>query len=164
LGLRVISALRDDVKSLFIDLLKRLNLKKELMHSILEKEKTISSLIKYKTHIEDNVKKIIEDENHLIDEINVEDYNISQIRDAITRKYGFDFNKIFVKGYKSTEEEISDYKKEILLHERIINELVKIKTENNKNLEAYADDLNVQIWELENIERLKFVIKNPQSS
>jgi hypothetical protein len=161
--LKEISALRADIKSLFIDLLKHLNLKRELLHLLLEKEKSISYLIKYKNHIEDNVKKIIEDENDLIDEINVEDYSISQVRDEITRKCGFDFNKIFIKGYKPSEDEIMDYKNEILLHEQIINELIKIKKENNDNLEKYADDLKVQIWELESIERLRFVIKDLQS-
>jgi len=163
LGLRVILALRDDIKSLFIDLLKHLNLKRELLQSLLEKEKSVSHLIKYKNDIEDNVKKIIEDENCLIDEINVEDYNISQVRDEITSKCGFDFNKIFIKSYKPPEDEIRDYKNEILFHDKIINELIKIKKENNNNLEKYADDLKVQIWELESIERLKFVIKDLQS-
>ena len=161
---KVILALRDDIQSLFIDLLKHLNLKRELLHSLLEKEESIAYFIKYKNDIEDNVKKIIEDENYLIDEINVEDYNISQVRDEITRKCGFDFNKIFIKGYKSSEDEIIDYKKEILLHDQIINDLIKIKNENNNNLEKYAGDLKVQIWELENIERLRFVIKDLQSS
>ena len=155
--------MRDDIKSLFIDLLKHLNLKKELLQSLLEKEKSVSYFIKYKNDIEDNVKKIIENENHLIEEINVEDYNISQVRDEITHKCGFDFNKIFIKSYKPPEDEIADYKNEILLHDEIINELIKIKKENNNNLEKYADDLKVQIWELESIERLKFVIKDLQS-
>lgn len=156
--------MRDDIKSLFTDLIKHLNLKSKLLHSILEKEKNISYLIKFKNDIEDSVKEIIEEENHFIEEINVEDYNISQIRDEITRKFGFDFNKILVKGYKSSEDEIIDYKNKILLHEQIINDLSKIKKENNNNLEKYANDLKIHIWELENIERLKFVIKDLQSS
>jgi hypothetical protein len=162
--LRVISALRDDIKSLFIALLKHLDLKKELLHSLLEKEKSISYLIKHNSDIEDDVKKIIEDENYLIDEINVEDYNISQIRDEITHKFSFDFNKIFVKGYFTSEDKIIDYKNEILLHEKIIKDLIKLKKDNNKSLEKYTHDLKVQIWELESIERLRFVIKDLQSS
>jgi hypothetical protein len=172
LGLKVILALRDDIKSLFTDLLNRLDLKKELLHSLLEKEKTIFFLIKdsndrkndCKNDIEESVKKIIEDENDLIEEINVEDYNIAQIRDEIRRKYSFGFDKIFAKGYTTSEAEIIDYKNEILLHEGIIKELVKLKKDNNDRLEKYADDLNVQICELAGIERLRYVIKDLQSS
>jgi len=155
--------LRDDIKSLFIDLLKHLNLKRELLHTLLEKEKSVSNIIKYNNDIDDSIKKIIEDENDLIDEINVEDYNISQIKDEVIRKSGFDFNKIFFAGYKPTEIEIADYKKEILLHEQIINDMIKLKKENNNYLENYTNDLKVQIRELEAIERLKFVIKDLRS-
>jgi cell division protein FtsB len=164
LGLKVVLALRDDIKSLFEALLKHLELKKKLLNSLIEKEKDISYLIKYNSNIEDNIKKLIEDEDHLIDEINVEDYNISQIRDEITHKSGFDFNKIFHKGYRDPENEIIDYKKEIMLHEKMINDLIKFKKENNDQLEKYADDLKVQIHELNSIERLKYVIKDLQSS
>ena len=167
MGLKVVLALRDDIESLFIDLLKHLYLKKELLHSLLEKEKSVFFLIKdnneRKNDIEKNVKKIIEDENDLIEEINVEDYNISQIRDQIRRKYSFGFDKIFLKGYTTSEDKIINYKNEILLHEEIIKELIKLKKENNDRLEKYADDLKVQIWELESIERLRFVIKDLQS-
>ena len=156
--------MRDDIKTLFTDLIKHLNLKKELLHTLLEKEKTISSLLKYNNETEDDVKKIIEDENYIIDEINVEDYNISHIRDEITRRYGFDFKKIFIKGYKSAEDEIIDYKNEILIQEQIISDMIKLKKENNNNLENYADDLKVQIEELAGIERLRYVIKDLQSS
>ena len=155
--------MRDDIKSLFIDLLKHLNLKRELLHTLLEKEKSVSNIIKYNNDIDDSIKKIIEDENDLIDEINVEDYNISQIKDEVIRKSGFDFNKIFFAGYKPTEIEIADYKKEILLHEQIINDMIKLKKENNNYLENYTNDLKVQIRELEAIERLKFVIKDLRS-
>ena len=156
--------MRDDIKILFTDLIKHLNLKKELLHTLLEKEKTVSHLIKYNNDTEDDVKKIIEDENYIIDEINAEDYNISHIRDEITRKYGFDFNKIFIKDYKSPEAEITDYKNEIMLHEQIINELIKLKKENHRNLVKYAEDLKIQIGELESIGRLRYVIKDLLSS
>lgn len=172
MGLKVILALRDDIKSLFTDLLNRLDLKKELLHSLLEKEKTIFFLIKEsndrkndcKNDIEESVKKIIEDENDLIEEINVEDYNIAQIREEIRRKYSFGFDKIFLKGYTTSEAEIIDYKNKILLHEGIIKELVKLKKDNNDRMEKYAADLNVQICELAGIERLRYVIKDLQSS
>ncbi|MCL1833575.1 MAG: hypothetical protein FWG49_03640 [Leptospirales bacterium] len=172
MGLKVILALRDDIKSLFTDLLNRLDLKKELLHSLLEKEKTIFFLIKdsndrkndCKNDIEESVKKIIEDENDLIEEINVEDYNIAQIREEIRRKYSFGFDKIFAKNYTTSEVEIIDYKNKILLHEGIIKELVKLKKDNNDRMEKYAADLNVQICELAGIERLRYVIKDLQSS
>ena len=156
--------MRDDIKSLFADLLKHLNLKSELLHSLLEKEKSISNLLKYTNDIEDSIKKIIDDENSLIAEIDVEDYNISHIRDEITRRYGFDFNKISINGYKPSEDEIADYKKEILLHKQIITDLIKFKKENNSYLEKCSDDLKVQVSELESIERLRYVIKDLQSS
>jgi len=164
LGRKVILALRDDIKSLFTGLLKHLDLKKELLLLFLEKEKAISSIIKHKNDMEAGVKKIIEDENCLIDEINVEDYNISRIKDEVSRKSGFDFNKVLAKDYKSSEHEIINYKKEILLHEQIMGELIKIKNENNKYLEKYTDDLKLQVSELESIERLRFVIKDLRSS
>ena len=158
--------MRDDIKSLFTDLQNRLNLKKELLRLLLEKEESVSNIIKtkYRDDTEDSIKKIIEYENDLIDEIKLADYNISQIRDEITRKSGFDFDKIFIKNYKPPEVEITDYKKEILLHEQIMGELIKIKKENNNHLENYADDLKVQIRELGSIERLRFVIKDLRAS
>ncbi len=150
--------MRDDVKDLFCDLLCRLESKTKLLYDLLQNEKSASDLIKNRNDAEDKILEIIESETALIDEINAEDFNISQIRDEITRKYRFDFNKLCRKDYSTSETEILHYMKEVNLHETIIDEILSLKKQNNIRMENTRDDLQIQISELERMSRIKIVL------
>ncbi len=157
--------MRDDVKVLFNDLMTQLNSKRILLNSLLENEKSASDLIKYRNDAEDDLLKIVEQSAALIDEINVADYNVSQIRDDITRRYSFDFSRIFMKDFKTSENEILNYKNEILQHGEILDSILALKKGNSLSLEKSQKDLEIQISELERMSRFELVVsKDPQSS
>lgn len=149
--------MRDDVKAAFIKLIDNLKSKTKLLNLLLEKEKAASDLIKNRNDAEDDILEIIDFETTLISEINVEDYHISRIRDDVISKYRFDFNKIFKKNYTTTVPEILNYKKEIQLHEQILEEIICIKNQNNLKLTAYHQDLKIQISELERMAKIKII-------
>lgn len=149
--------MRDDVKALFDDLLKHLDLKTILLNSFLESEKSASDLIKYRNDAEDDILKIIENESRLIDEINLEDYNISQIKDLIIRKYSFDFDRIFKDGFNTSEPEIIDYKNKIIQQKKIIEYILILKKRNNLSMDNTQADLQTQISELERMSKFKIV-------
>jgi len=157
--------LRDDVRDLFSDLVCRLKSKTKLLYNLLENEKSASDLIKNRNDAEDEILEIIESETALIDEINVEDFYISQIRDEITRRYSFDFNRLFRKDYSTNDAEIINYRNEILLHDTIIDEVLSLKKQNNIKMESTRDDFQIQISELERMRKIKIIFpKDPQSS
>ena len=157
--------MRDDVKRFFDDLSTHLHSKKLLLKSLLEFEKSASDLIKNRNDADDEILKIIEEETAFINEINVEDYNISQIKDEINRRYKIDLNLIFRSGYHTEETEIVNFKNELLLHEEILKEIADLKTMNNIYLENYHKDLKIQISELERIRSIKmFLPKDLRSS
>jgi len=149
--------LRDDVKDLFNNLLKHLDSKKILLNNLLENEKSASDLLKYRNDAEDDLLRIIEDETASIDEINIIDYDISQIKDEINRRYSIDFDKIFKKNYYTSEPEIINYKDEVLLHEDILNRIIILKKQNNILMENDQEDLKIQIDELERMSKLKII-------
>jgi hypothetical protein len=149
--------LRDDVKVFFYDLQKLLESKQRLLNSLLENEKSASDLIKNRNDAEDDILKIIENETALIEEINIIDYDISKIKDEITRRYAFDFNKLFRKDYITSEAEIMNFRNEVLFHKKIINEIVALKKENNSTMNKSHKDLELQISELERMGRIKIV-------
>jgi hypothetical protein len=157
--------LRDDVKALFADLQKHLDSKKILLNSLLKNEKSASDLIKNRNDAEDALLKIIEYATDLIDEINIEDYNISKIKDEISRRYGLDFNKIFRNDFYTSENEIMSFKNEVLLQEEIIIKIIVLKKRNNFLMNKNQDDLRTQISELERMRRIEIIIpKDLQSS
>jgi hypothetical protein len=149
--------LRDDIKDLFDGLFKLLDSKKNLLNNLLENEKSASDLIKYRNDAEDDLLKIIEHETEIIEKINVEDFNISQIRDQISRRYSLDFDKILNKDYSTSEKEILDYRNEILQHHNLISEIIILKKENSSSMNKTRNDLEVQISELERMGRLKII-------
>ena len=149
--------MRDDVKDLFNNLLKHLDSKKILLNNLLENEKSASDLLKYRNDAEDDLLRIIEDETASIDEINIIDYDISQIKDEINRRYSIDFDKIFKKNYYTSEPEIINYKDEVLLHEDILNRIIILKKQNNILMENDQEDLKIQIDELERMSKLKII-------
>jgi len=156
--------LRDDVKDLFNNLINSLKLKTNLLNSLLENEKSASDLIKNRNDAEDDILKIIDSQTDLIEEINVEDFNISRIRDEIIRKYRFDFNKIFQNKFTTTSGEILNYKKEIMLHNEITDKIQILKKSNNTQMVNNQIDLEKQISELERIGKIQIVFpKDPQS-
>jgi len=149
--------LRGDVKNLFEDLVKNLELKTKLLNSLLENEKTASDLLKNRYDAEDDILKITDYESALIDEINAEDFHISQMRDEIIRKYRFDFTKIFKTEFNTTNSEILNYKKEIQIHEDILDKILFLKKQNIVQMEIGQNDLNQQVTELERIGKIKIV-------
>ena len=149
--------MRDDVKDLFCDLLNGLQSKSALLNSLLVKEQALSELIKSSNDEEDEILNIINSEAALIDEINAADYNISQIRDEIIRNYRFDFNKILNKKFKTENTEIIKYRNSVLIHEDIMNEIISYKKQNNLKMEAYQQDLQTQISELERMSKIKII-------
>jgi len=157
--------LRDDVKTLFTDLLKYLDSKKILLNTLLENENSASDLIKNRNDAEDDILKIIENETALIDEINVADYSISMLKDEISRKYNFDFNKVFRSNYCTSEEIIMDFRNKVLLHKKIISEIIVLKKKNNFLMNKNQKDLEVQISELERMGKIEIIFpKGLQSS
>lgn len=157
--------MRDDVKHLFHDLLTHLNLKKTLLNSFLVNEKSASDLIKLRNDAENEMLKIIELETSLIENINIEDYYISQLKDEITRQYSIDFCKISKHDYFTTENEIMEYKDEILVHDELIKKITVLKNINTELIEKNHADLKIQISDLERMSRLKIVLpKDLQSS
>lgn len=149
--------MRGDVKNLFEDLVKNLELKTKLLNSLLENEKTASDLLKNRYDAEDDILKITDYESALIDEINAEDFHISQMRDEIIRKYRFDFTKIFKTEFNTTNSEILNYKKEIQIHEDILDKILFLKKQNIVQMEIGQNDLNQQVTELERIGKIKIV-------
>lgn len=157
--------MRDDVKTLFTDLLKYLDSKKILLNTLLENENSASDLIKNRNDAEDDILKIIENETALIDEINVADYSISMLKDEISRKYNFDFNKVFRSNYCTSEEIIMDFRNKVLLHKKIISEIIVLKKKNNFLMNKNQKDLEVQISELERMGKIEIIFpKGLQSS
>ncbi|PKL18999.1 MAG: hypothetical protein CVV49_03115 [Spirochaetae bacterium HGW-Spirochaetae-5] len=149
--------MRDDVRDLFCGLLNGLESKTALLNSLLVKEKALSELIKSSNDEDDEILNIINSAAALIDEINAADYSISQIRDEIIRKYRFDFNKILNKNFKTENTEIINYRNSVLLHEDLMNEIISYKKQNNLKMEAYQQDLQVQISELERMSKIKII-------
>lgn len=149
--------MRDDLKNLFDKLLEHLYSKKKLLNTLLENEKSASDLIKYRNDAEDDLLKIIENEAELIDRINIEDYNISRIRDQISRRFSLDFDKILNNDYSTSEKEILNYRNEIIMHQKIISEIIILKKENNSIMNKTRDELEVQIDELERMGRIKII-------
>ena len=157
--------MRDDVKTLFTDLLKYLDSKKILLNTLLENENSASDLIKNRNDAEDDILKIIENETALIDEINVADYSISMLKDEISRKYNFDFNKVFRSNYCTSEELIMEFRNKVLLHKEIISEIIVLKKKNNFSMIKNQKDLEVQISELERMGKIDIIFpKGLQSS
>ncbi len=150
--------MRDDVKDLFNDLLLHLDSRKKLLNLLLENEKATADFLKNRNDAEDDILIIIETQTSLIDEINIEDYNISQIKDEINRKYNFDMNKVFREGFHTSEFLIMKYRNEILLHEVIINRIIALKKQNLIFMEKKQKDLKTDIIELERMNKLKIVI------
>lgn len=149
--------MRDDVESYFDDLLRQLDLKKILLTNLLNNEKSASDLIKYRNDAEDFILSIIESTSDLIDEINVLDFNIAQIKDKIIKNYNFDFNKIFIEGYSISESKIIKYKEEVLIHTKLLKEIVSLKEINNLSMSNFQEDLIVQISELDRMSKLKIL-------
>lgn len=149
--------MRDDLKDLFDDLLKHLDSKKILLNTLLDNEKSASDLIKYRNDAEDDLLKIIEHEAEIIERINVEDYNISQIRDQISRRYTLNFDQISNADYCTSEKEILNYRNEILQHQNLVSEIIILKKENNSSMNKTRNDLELQISELERMGRMKII-------
>ncbi len=149
--------MRDDVKRLFYNLLELLESKKKLLLSLLENEKSASDLLKNRNDAEDDILKIIENETSLIEEINIIDYEISKIKDEISRRYAFNFDQIFRKDYITSEAEIMNFRNEVHYQQKIINEIIILKKENNSTMNKTQKDLELQISELERMGRIKIV-------
>ncbi len=157
--------MRGDLKDLFTNLMARLDSKKLLLNSLLENEKSASDLIKNRNDAEDNILKIIENETDIIEEINVFDYYISQTKDEISRRYNLDFDKLFRKEYQTPEIEFLNYRNEIILHRTILDEIIVLKKKNNLLMDNSLKDLEIQISELERLDRIQMIIpKDLQSS
>lgn len=164
-GRKEVLVLRDDLKEFFNDLLKHLDLKKILLIDFLENEKSASDLIKYKNDAEDDILKIIEYESELIDAINVEDFYISESKDRITRKFNFNFDRIFEKGCYVEETEIINFRDEIIYQKSIIEEIINLKKQNNLSMDKKRDYFKNQISELERMRKFKVIFpKDLQSS
>lgn len=152
--------MRDDVKDIFNNLLKHLESKKLLLNSILQKEKTASDLIKNRNDAEDEILKIIESESELIEEIDVEDFNISRIKDELFRKYKLDFNKVLHDKHFSKDQVIIKLNREFSLLDETLNEIINLKKQNNTRMDSNQKDLELQISELERMDRL--ILKLPK--
>lgn len=156
--------MRDDVKDLFDDLLLLLSSRKMFLNSLLENEKSIAILLKSSNDNDEEILKIIEKQSSLIDEINIKDYHISQIKDEINRKYNIDFARIFIEGYSTSESLIMKFRSEVLLHEVMTNRITSLKKQNNYTMEKRQEVLRRDIYELERMRRLKMIFpKDPQS-
>lgn len=156
--------MRDDLRDFFTGLLEHLDLKTTLLDSFLKNEKSVSDLLKYKTDNEDEIQKIIESESLLIDEINVEDYNISRYKDQIIQNYRFDFEKISNRNYNTTEPGILQYREKIQCHKKILDEIIDLKNRNNFLMDKNRDYLKTQINELERIRSIEIIYPDKAGS
>jgi SMC interacting uncharacterized protein involved in chromosome segregation len=157
--------LRDDVKDLFSDLISSLEFKRKLLNTLLEKEKALSDLIKSNNDTEDDILKIIDSVSALIDGINAIDYNISQLRDEITRKFRLDFDKISRQDHISEKVEFINYRKLINHNKDIIDQIISSRKQNNIKMESAKKELQNQISELERMSKIQIIYpKDLQSS
>ena len=149
--------LRDDVKVLFNKILENLDLKRILLNSFLKDEKSASDLIKNRNDADDEILKIIEHENDLIDEINTADFNISQIKDELLRRYRFDLDQISKRDHDTSKPEIIKYINEVSIQRDMVNEIIELKKQNNRFMETDQKDLKNQINELERMGKFEII-------
>lgn len=157
--------MRADVQEIFNELTRLLNTKKNLLNILLDREKKISDLLKYRYDPEDEILKIIDEESELIEKISSGEFNITCLKDQLSLKYNFDFGKISQKNYTSPETEIMQAKDLVQTIHNLTTDLLNLKHSNNSRMNESMKKLKVQIDELERMGRIKIIYpKDLQSS
>ena len=149
--------MRDDIKELFEALLLHLDDKIRYTGSLLENVKLVSCCIKSRTDNKDEILKIVNRNNDLIDKINVEDYDISAIKDEFTRRFSLDTEKFFSDTGCLPEKEIAAYREKIYHLEKLFRGITEINRENYTDMINEADDLKQQISELARMSRINII-------
>jgi len=149
--------LRDDVKKLFDELLTLLDEKTHYLNNLFENGICISRLINQKTDNEGEILKVFNKNNDLIDKIDINDFNISEIKDELTRRYLFDFEKILSDICLNPESEIMGFRERVMKHKSLISEILFINERNYNDMNDTGNDLKQQISEIRRIERIRFI-------
>jgi predicted patatin/cPLA2 family phospholipase len=149
--------LRDDVKIQFDNLLLHLDRKTHLLNTILDNTKHVSYLIRQKTDNEDEFLKYITGNSELIEKINIEDYNISAIKDTISQKYCFNSENIFLDICPASDIEIIECRKKIAFQKNILREIMTLNEQNYSNMHLTGNDIKQQISELQRMNRLQII-------
>lgn len=149
--------MRDDVKKIFNVLLTHLDEKIRYTNNLLENVKQISCLIDNRRDNEDDILKIINQNNNLIDKINIQDFNISHLKDEVSRRYSLDLEKIFRDPLYISETEILECRKKILHLKDLTRQITCLNQQNSNDMINEIDDLKQQISELNRMSRLSLI-------
>jgi len=145
--------LRDDLSSLFSNIIKVQNQKIELLIDFRNNEFELKHLLAGK--VEDKIIGIINAGNEIIDKIDLCDYHISGYTDEVKRITGIDPANSPLAESSNRDVKLGEFIKNKNLIDTLFTEINKLKTENLETMKHIADELSQSGDDLDRINKVK---------